>query len=46
MTDLDGIIQIATQAMCQQNFRDADAVLQRGLQSSNDLKEKRLFFNI
>jgi hypothetical protein len=42
MTNLDSIIQLATQAMCEQNFGDADAVLQRGLQSCDDLEEREI----
>lgn len=42
MMDLDSIIRRATQAMCEQNFRDADAILQRGLQSCNDPEEREI----
>lgn len=42
MMDLDNIIQLATWAMCEQDFGNADAILQRGLESCNDLEEKEI----
>lgn len=42
MRDLDSIIQLATRAMCEQDFANADAILQRGLESCKDPEEREI----
>jgi len=42
MTDVDDIIRRATQAMCDQNFAQAEEILQTGLQSFNDPEDHQI----
>ncbi len=42
MINLDDLIQRATEAMCKQQFAEADSILQKGLQNTDDSEEKEI----